>query len=66
MFSIAMSATMTGCDDDPDLICMDKVWYEDKDGDGKGNFDHYVYSCKVQPEGFVSNADDLDDTDPNG
>ena len=57
--------TMVSCNDEGDLICMDKVWYRDIDGDGKGDRTYYIYSCKVQPKGFVSNSDDFCDNDPN-
>jgi len=37
------------------------TWYQDADGDGFGNPDVSVTDC-VQPTGYVSNSDDLDDT----
>ena len=58
---------MVSCGNDDDgKPCMDKVWYRDKDGDGRGDRIYYLYSCKVQPKGFVDNADDKNDADPNG
>lgn len=66
IFSAITGTTMISCKDEAETICMDKVWYRDSDGDGKGDPIYYLYSCKAQPEGFVANADDKDDTDPNG
>jgi len=36
------------------------AWYEDKDGDGKGNPEVFVYS-DIQPVGYVSDNTDLND-----
>lgn len=38
------------------------TWYADEDGDGYGDAYVAAESCE-QPDGFVDNADDLDDTD---
>ena len=38
------------------------TWYADADGDGYGSPDYTVEDCGT-PEGYVSNADDCDDTD---
>lgn len=64
-YSAIVSAGTISCDDEGELICMDKVWYKDSDGDGRGDRTNYLYSCNVQPKGFVDNPDDKDDTDPN-
>lgn len=49
----------------PDDICedTDRVnWYDDADGDGFGNPLSIIIDCD-QPEGYVSNNTDCDDTD---
>ncbi len=38
------------------------TWHEDADGDGYGNSENTSLSCD-QPEGFVDNTNDCDDTD---
>jgi hypothetical protein len=40
------------------------TWYEDADDDGYGNPANSVRSCE-QPEGFVNNNEDCDDSDQN-
>jgi hypothetical protein len=55
---------LSGCSDDmPEPWKEHPVWYKDSDGDGKGDPQIYVYS-EVQPVGFVSNNDDLNDNLP--
>ncbi len=39
------------------------TWYADDDGDGFGDAGVSAESCD-QPDGFVGNANDVDDTDP--
>lgn len=41
--------------------CDEKVWYEDKDGDGQGNPIVSINACE-QPDGFVDNNLDTDDS----
>ena len=55
------------CDDTDDALNPETVWYEDSDGDGRGNPDspHETTSCEQPEEGYVSNAQDPDDLDPN-
>ncbi len=59
-----MGMIMFSCEEDAATPCMDQVWYKDSDGDGKGDSKYYLYSCNVQPEGFVSDNTDNDDTLP--
>jgi hypothetical protein len=40
------------------------TWFEDADGDGYGSPGAVLESC-VQPVGFVDNAEDCDDSNPN-
>ena len=47
-----------------DDSCTESIWYEDSDGDGFGNPDVSRSACS-QPDGFVSNSDDFDDTNAN-
>lgn len=58
------AGSLSSCEKEADIICMDKVWYRDFDKDGKGDPLNYIYSCKVQPVGYVDNADDTNDNDP--
>ena len=44
-----------------DEPCVKKTWYQDADGDGKGNKASFFDACE-QPSGYVSNADDDNDT----
>jgi hypothetical protein len=68
-FIVSMSFALigffsSGCTDEiPEPWKDHPVWYKDSDGDGKGNPQIYVYS-DIQPVGFVSNADDVNDLLP--
>ena len=53
--------TVSSCSNSDDS-CIESVWYEDSDKDGFGNPEVTQLSC-TQPENFVSNSDDIDDTD---
>lgn len=44
-----------------DEPCSESIWYEDADGDGLGNPDVSESAC-VQPDGFVADNTDTDDT----
>ncbi len=55
-FSDEVSLTVTGS-------CTPQTWYADIDADGFGNPANTLESCSA-PEGYVSNANDCDDTDP--
>jgi len=48
------------CDDSDALINPQKIWFQDKDGDGLGTHTVTTTSC-LQPEGFVDNFEDLGD-----
>jgi len=52
--------TVSSCSNSDDS-CIESVWYEDSDKDGFGNSEVTQLSC-TQPENFVSNSDDIDDT----
>ncbi|NME70744.1 DUF3500 domain-containing protein [Flammeovirga aprica] len=45
--------------------CTASVWYQDSDNDGLGNPDVTQSACE-QPEGYVSNSNDTDDTGGSG
>ncbi len=51
--------TLSSCNEDD--TCTETTWYEDADNDGLGNPSVTQNSCD-QPEGYVANADDVDDT----
>ncbi len=57
---IALSVMFVSCGDEDDP-CTGVTWYEDADGDGLGNPDVTTSACE-QPEGYVENSDDDDDT----
>lgn len=60
---VLLGATMffiTSCNDDDS--CVKTSWYEDLDGDGLGNPDVVESAC-VQPDGFVADNTDADDSD---
>ena len=49
---------------DPTSECSPFTWYEDADNDGFGNIESPTFSC-AQPEGYVANSGDCDDTNPS-
>lgn len=53
---------INSCSNDDD--CTEQTWYQDSDGDGFGNLNSSESSCS-QPNDFVLNSDDIDDTDAN-
>jgi hypothetical protein len=66
-------ANNTDCDDSDAAVypgtadcagdCSDpQAWYADADGDGYGNPQEMITSC-TQPDGYVANSDDCDDSD---
>ncbi|MGM1057408.1 MAG: GEVED domain-containing protein [Bacteroidota bacterium] len=44
--------------------CAETIYYADADEDGFGDPDNFQSSC-TQPEGYVINSDDCNDTDPD-
>lgn len=50
---------LSSCEED--TPCVETTWYEDADGDGLGNPDASQSACD-QPDGYVSDNSDLDDT----
>lgn len=50
-------------EEDPVSPCAERgVWWADADGDGYGDHGQAWITCE-QPDGYVENADDCDDTD---
>ncbi len=45
-------------------VVSGKIWYQDADGDGYGNPNVFIISS-TQPESYVDNNSDCDDTNPN-
>jgi PKD repeat protein len=59
----ATAVSGTDCNDANATINPTTPWYADADGDGFGNAASVVESC-TQPEGFVSDSTDCDDSSP--
>lgn len=66
-YRMRLSATnlpVVSADNGSDIALFgDTLFYEDADGDGYGNPDVSVTAC-LQPNGYVSNADDCNDAEP--
>jgi len=60
VFLFATTVLFTSCKDNE--ACVESNWYEDADGDGLGNADVSLSACE-QPNGYVANDTDIDDTD---
>ncbi|MEM7369003.1 MAG: hypothetical protein AAF587_10430 [Bacteroidota bacterium] len=50
---------ISACDNEE--VCVETLWYEDADNDGLGNPNNSLSACE-QPDGFVANNTDTDDT----
>lgn len=61
LFAIAL--LVVACSSD-DSSCIEQTWYQDADGDGFGNANQTQSSC-TQPNGYVSDNTDCDDSDSN-
>ncbi len=60
---LCVSITQTNCSSsEDDISCTEYTWYADADEDGLGNPDVSISSC-AQPDGYVDNSTDGDDTD---
>jgi len=53
--------SFVGCSSDDETACTASIWYADTDFDGLGDASVSVEACD-QPEGYVANSDDTDDT----
>jgi len=51
--------TLSSCNKEDD--CVEKIWYQDIDGDGFGNTNVTKKAC-TQPEGYVEKSGDCQDT----
>jgi len=59
----ALCLNFFSCSDDDTPSCVPTIWYADVDNDTLGDPDVSLEACE-QPEGFVANNNDSDDTDP--
>ena len=68
VFSLAVlfgtMTLLTSCNKDDEDPCTETTWYQDADEDGLGNPGVTFMACEA-PTGYVDNADDTDDADPN-
>lgn len=64
LFAATAVVSLSSCssDDDGDSGCTETIWYQDADDDGLGNPEVSISACE-QPDGYVENSDDEDDTD---
>lgn len=58
-FSIIGLISNLSCNKGED--CVEQTWYQDADGDGFGNPNNFLLTCE-QPNGFVANSTDFDDS----
>ena len=62
LFAVVIGLVFTtSCGEDEDPGCTEVEWFADTDGDGLGDATASVMACE-QPEGYVDNSDDEDDT----
>ena len=55
---------ISSCKEEDETPCVETTWYQDADGDGLGNPAISEDACE-QPNGYVSNNTDTDDTGGN-
>lgn len=61
--ALGITLSLVSCKkEDNNTDCQTQTWYQDADGDGLGNPAVTQEACD-QPTGYVSNSNDLDDTD---
>jgi hypothetical protein len=63
LFLLILTISIFSCSDDDAPPCVTQTWYADADGDSLGDPNVLVEQCE-QPEGFVGNSNDSDDSDP--
>ncbi len=64
LFASALLLACAGPETESAIQCESARWYQDSDGDGHGDEMMSKDDC-LQPDGFVSVADDCDDSQPN-
>jgi len=60
---LLLTISIFSCGDDEAPPCIPIVWYADADNDTLGDANVTMEAC-YQPDGFVGNSDDTNDTDP--
>ena len=63
LFLLIITISIFSCSDDDAPPCVPQTWYADADGDSLGDPNASIEQCE-QPEGYVGNSNDSDDTDP--
>lgn len=63
IFAVLTSAMLLIACGDDETPCIQSIWYLDADADSLGNPNSAIAAC-TQPEGYVSNQNDADDTTP--
>jgi len=62
--ALLVIVTIFSCKPDDDEDCAELTWYQDADADGFGDQSSIITSCD-QPDGYVSDDNDCDDSDEN-